>query len=110
MTETQQKIEAKRQCKECKRSFSEHLIQEHMTSKGVMKEICPLCALKERNLILHFREGKPYITEHAKELYNEAMEELAIILKQEEEDKNKKEQKKEIQSKGKIIKVDKKTK
>ena len=65
------------QCPECKKDFSEHLIQPmyisgHSDIKDRYYLMCPLCALKVRNNLAGIPEDTPFKGTMANEYWEEA--------------------------------------
>ncbi len=65
----------KKKCNICKYEFSAYLIQPMVTNKG-RSEMCPLCALKNRNKACGFPEDTPFTGTIASQLHREALLEL----------------------------------
>lgn len=63
-------------CNDCGRDYPEHLITSMaLVVSGLRGEdLCPLCALKERNRARGFPEGKPFWGDTAQRLWEEADE------------------------------------
>lgn len=69
----------KKQCNECKREFSEELIQNLISNvSGELKHVptCPLCALEQRNIALGMPSDTPFTGTIAKALHKKALAEV----------------------------------
>ncbi len=69
----------KKKCNECKREFSEHLIQVlHTNDKGKVTNafMCPICALEKRNAEAGFPIDTPFTGTMAKAYHKEALAEV----------------------------------
>ena len=60
-------------CEICHRRYPSEMIQPMVTSFGTSK-MCPICALKVRNLLAGLPEDTPFHGEIAQRLYQEAVQ------------------------------------
>jgi len=65
----------KKRCPKCRRNFSIHLIHP-INVNGEYFNVCPLCALKIRNIVAHLPIDTPFQGTDAKKLYKEALKEV----------------------------------
>lgn len=75
----------KKQCNECKRMFSEGIIQNlasNVSGELTYTPMCPICALAERNAIFGMPADTPLTGTIAKTLHKQALAEVELMRRE----------------------------